>query len=268
MGFIDVVVPAVRRSIESSAYFQGVPPEAPDSVPSFRKAIEEAARRRALVVEYKRVSPGRADPVLPPRSTEEFLAATSRGPVSAYSCLATVPEFRGSPKDVAEIARATRAPVLFKEFVIDLRQVEVAARCGASAILLIARLPGPGRRAEPLSSLAEAAHAQGLEVLLEFHERSELSRQADVAADVYGVNARDLDTLAIDRPKAMETLREAGRLGLRPLMGLSGVESPRDARAYWEAGADGILIGSAVARAPDPTAFLSSLRDISDGEQR
>jgi indole-3-glycerol phosphate synthase len=268
MGFLDSIVPAVRRSIESTEYVRGVPLRGPETVPSFRKAIERDDRRRALLVEYKRVSPGRDDPVLPARSTHEFLAATSHAPVAGYSCLATVPEFRGSPADVAEIARATRSPVLFKEFVIDRRQVEVAARSGASAVLLIARLPGSGRPVEPLSSLAEAAHALGLEVLLEFHERAELSRQSDVAADVYGVNARNLDTLAIDRRTAMETLREADRRGLRPLLGLSGVETPLDARAYWDAGVDGILVGSAVARAPDPAAFLSSLRDIPGGEAR
>lgn len=263
MAFLDTIVGEVRRSIELPDYDRGVPARASSPPVSFRQSIERDDRRRALVVEYKRVSPGRPDPVLPARSVREFVSATAHAPVAAYSCLATVPEFRGSPGDVAELVHLTRAPVLFKEFVVDRRQVEVAARCGASAILLIARLPGEGRAVESLFALADAAHKLGLEVMLEFHHRSELREGTGVAADVYGVNARDLDTLAIDRPTAMETLREAHRQGLRPLLGLSGVDSPSDAQTYWNVGVDGILVGSSVARSANPESFLAALRDPS-----
>jgi len=210
-------------------------------------------------VEFKRVSPGQLDPVLPARSVREFLAATSPARVAAYSCLATAPQFRGSPDDVAELASSTDRPVLFKDFVVDERQIDAAVRAGAGAVLLIARLATGGLLDVPLSSLADAAHRRGLEVLLEFHSRTELSCAADVVADVYGVNARDLDTLSLDPLTSERTLSEARKRGLRPLLGLSGVEQPSDARRFWEAGADGILVGSSVARSTDPAAFLSTL---------
>jgi len=265
MGFLDSIVTEVRRSIPTPEYTAHVPNRAERRAGSFRRSIEADERHRALVVEYKRVSPGQADPRLPARAVRDFLGATASAPVASYSCLATIPEFRGAPSDVAALARDSPLPVLFKEFVFDRRQLEVAARTGASAVLLIARLPGEGRKVEPLPDLADAAHRLGLEVLLEFHHRTELSRGADVAADVYGVNSRDLDTLAIDRSVAFETLRAADRQGLRPLLGLSGVESPADALAFWDANVDGILVGTAVARSPAPAEFLRSLRDVRGG---
>ena len=79
-------------------------------------------------------------------------------------------------------------------------------------------------------------------------------------ADMFGVNSRDLDTLHIDRSAAVKALEEAAALGLRPLLGLSGVESRQEALRYWDAGADGILVGTAVARSADPAAFLRTLR--------
>jgi len=158
--------------------------------------------------------------------------------------------------------------VLYKDFIVDRRQVDAAARSGASALLLIARLETEGHAVESLSSLANAAHDRGLEVVLEFHARTELSRVAGVAADVYGVNTRNLDTLAIDRETADATIREAVGLGLRPLLGLSGVAHPSDAQRFWDEGVDGILVGSAVARAPDPAQFLASLRRPPAGEHR
>ena len=266
MSFLDEVIPEIRRSLEDSRYFSGLPARTSRRPTSLRRAIERDRESGALIVEYKRVSPGQLEPELPSRRIPEFLELTRHAPVTAYSCLATEPRFRGAPQDVAELVQATERPVLFKDIVIDTRQVEAAARSGASAILLIARLDQAGRPVESLSSLAEVAHRLGLEVLLEFHHRSELSRGADVAADVYGVNARDLDTLTLDRATGITTLREARDRGLQPLLGLSGVENSADARRFWDAGADGILVGTAVARAPRPAEFLSSLlRDVSGG---
>ena len=266
MTFLDDVVPEIRRVIEQSGYGSGIPPTSSGPPPSLRQAVERDRSAGALVVEYKRASPGQPDPVLPFRTVSEFLEATRAAPVTAYSCLATVPRFHGAPGDVAEMVRSTDRPVLFKDIVIDHRQVDVAARTGASAVLLIARLEGQGRAVEPLSSLAEAAHRRGLEVVVEFHDRADLSRRADVAADVYGVNARNLDTLSIDRARADATLQEAHALGLHPLLGMSGVEQPSDARRFFESGADGILVGGAVARARSPNELLRSLRrDLSGG---
>jgi indole-3-glycerol phosphate synthase len=260
MGFLEEIVRETLRSVSAPSYAEGLAPKSTGSRPSLRRAIENDRDRGALVVEFKRVSPGHPEAVLPARTVRQFVRSTEPAKPSGFSCLATIPRFEGSPSDVAELARSTARPVLFKDFIVDSRQLDAAARSGASAILLIARLAAEGHRVEPLPTLATEAHARGLEVVLEFHARAELSRVAGVAADVYGVNTRDLDTLAIDRATADGTLREASELGLRPLLGLSGVEGAADAQRFWNAGVDGILVGSAVARAADPADFLASLR--------
>jgi indole-3-glycerol phosphate synthase len=265
VGFLSEIVASTRAGVDDPTYGRDLPPRPPGVLPSFRAGIERDRRDGALIVEYKRVSPGQPDPWLPRRSVGEFVRETEPAGVSAYSCLATGPRFDGSPGDVAALVRATSRPVLFKDFVIDPRQVDVAARAGASAVLLIARLATEGHLKVPLADLSRAAHARGLEVVLEFHGRSELSEVEDVGADVYGVNVRDLDSLAIDRPTAMTTIQEAVGLGLRPLLGLSGVESPGDAGRFWAAGVDGILVGTAVARARAPAPFLASLRRTPSG---
>lgn len=268
MGFLREIVDETRRSLDRPAYDRGVPSDGPRTRTSFRRAIESARDAGALVVEYKKVSPGRTDSRLPDRSLPEFLEATRPAAPDAFSCVATVPRFDGSPRIVAELARSAGRPVLFKDFVVDRRQLDVAARTGASAVLLIARLESEGYLDQPLSVLAGEAHRLDLEVLLEFHGRTELSRVSDVPADVYGVNVRNLDTLAIDRATAEETLRDARTRGLRPLLGLSGIEEARDAQRFWEAGVDGVLVGSAVARASDPSGFLRGLRRPADGGAR
>jgi indole-3-glycerol phosphate synthase len=220
--------------------------------------VERDRERGSLLVEFKRNSPGSAEPRLPVRSAEEFVRVTSPAGIAGYSCIATAHRFEGSPDDVRELAEATDLPVLFKDFVIDPVQLEVAERVGASAVLLIARLESTGGLRASLAELARDAHARRLEVVLEFHERSELKQAAGVSADMYGVNVRNLDSLRMEPEVAAETIRAAG--DLRPLLGLSGVGSADDARALWALGVDGILVGSAVARAADPSTFLASLR--------
>jgi indole-3-glycerol phosphate synthase len=258
MGFLSEIVRETRTAIADPSYRADLP--SASTSPGTRRmtaTIEAAGERGALLVEFKRVSPGSTSPRLPTFSPEEFVARAEPGGVSAYSCLATVPRFEGSPRDVMHLASATPRPVLFKDFVIDPRQLDAAARSGASAVLLIARLESEGHLDLPLAELSRQAHGRGLEVLLEFHERTELSRAADVGADMYGVNVRDLDTLRMEPDVADATLRAAS--GLRPLLGLSGVASAEEARRFWDLGVDGILVGSAVARSTDPAALLRTL---------
>ncbi|MGP8077990.1 MAG: hypothetical protein ACLQD8_03915 [Thermoplasmata archaeon] len=260
-GFLTDLVREVLADVERPEYAADIPPPSFEARPSLRSAVDRERSGGALVVEFKRVSPGRAEPVLPVRTPEEFVKLTGVPGLAGYSCLATRPRFQGSPADVAELAQRTAQPILFKDIVVDVRQLDAAVRCGASAVLLIARLEAEGAIPHPLVELSQEAHERGLEVLLELHDPSEIARADRVPADLYGVNCRDLETLAIDRPRAERTLEEAWTRGLRPLLGLSGIERPADARRFLDAGADGVLVGSAVARAADPAAFLRSLRE-------
>lgn len=259
-GFLSEILRANRSSIDSDSYLEGLPPLGRGSRSSLMRAIESERGRGSLLVEFKRVSPGQAEPNLPSRTPAEFVRIGDRAEVTGYSCLATGPRFLGRPLDVYEIARATPRPVLFKDFIVHDRQLEAAERSGASAVLLIARLAGERVQTQPLSDLAESAHHRGLEVLLEFHAEAELSESDGVAADMYGVNVRDLDTLKIERAVADSTLRRARESGLKPLLGLSGVESPVDAQRFWSQGVDGILVGTSVARSTHPEDLLRSLR--------
>ncbi len=256
-GFLRPLLASVREDVARPDYLAGLPPTRSRPPVSLRAAIERAAPRGALLVEFKRNSPGSPEPELPVRSVADFLVRVAGTPVAGLSCLATRSRFAGSVEDVAELARGTTLPVLFKDFVVDPAQLAAAERAGASAVLLIARLEEQGLLSVPLAELAREAHRRGLEVLLELHAKAELRRVPGVAADMVGVNVRNLDTLAMEPDVAAETLREAARL--RPLLGLSGVDGPGEARRFWSLGADGLLVGSAAARARDPEAFLTSL---------
>lgn len=258
MGFLGDLLPKVRARVEDPGYLGGLPTEPPRPAPSLRDAIVRASGSWAVLVERKHASPGAVNSTLPQLPLDRFVDLAQAGNADGLSCLATSPAFGGSPREVAELVTRSQLPVLFKDFVIARVQVEAAYRCGASAILLIARLETGGYLEIPLRELASAARARGLEVVLEVHGPDEWSLALEMGADIFGVNLRDLDTLDFRPDVAEATFHHAA--ARHPLLGLSGVRSSDDAVRFRGWGADGLLVGSGFALARDPAAFLRSLR--------
>ncbi len=263
MAFLSDLLPQIAAQVAAEAYLDELPEVPRLRAPSLRQAVLRAPDGWAVLVERKHESPGAPDPSLPSIPIDQFISAVRAGGADGLSCLATGPSFRGSPREVADLVRRSGLPVLFKDFVIDPRQVEAAYRSGASAVLLIARLETGGFLERPLSELAALARARGLEVLLELHGVDEWEVADEIAVDLYGVNLRDLDTLRLDPETAEETLRVAG--SRRPVLGLSGVTTPAEAQRFRSWGADGLLVGSGFARSRDPVRFLRELRGRPSG---
>jgi 3-keto-L-gulonate-6-phosphate decarboxylase len=102
-----------------------------------------------------------------------------------------------------------------------------------------------------------AAQELGLDTLVEAHDADELRRAVELGADPIGINARDLATFAIDRGAQLRLVESA------PRDRIVVAESAIAARAHGAeaelAGADAVLVGSALMRAPDPAAKLAEL---------
>jgi indole-3-glycerol phosphate synthase len=95
---------------------------------------------------------------------------------------------------------------------------------------------------------------------VEAHTREELTRAIDAGAEVVGVNARDLDTFAINTSAAWELIATipANLVAVAE----SGMATRDDVVAAADAGANAVLIGSALAAAPDPATLAASLVGI------
>jgi indole-3-glycerol phosphate synthase len=208
--------------------------------------------RLRLIAEIKRRSPS-AGPLSTRLGVAERAAAYERGGAHMISVLCDAAFFDGAYEHLGLARAATSLPILCKEFVIDESQLDAARSYGADAVLLIARCLEPAR----LRALCKAARARDLEVLAEVHAPAEVAVVLEAGATLVGVNARNLDTLAMDAEQAQRILAELPASVTK--VHLSGLHDEVQVGAVAESRADAALIGEALMRQDDPTDLLVRL---------
>ncbi|WP_277553500.1 indole-3-glycerol phosphate synthase [Halobaculum limi] len=232
----EELAPAVRSILDAAAERPGgderLSVEAQSLPDAFARA--EAEGRVPVIAEVKPTSPTTQgersdDPV-------ELAEAMVDGGAAALSVLTEPDHFDGSVENLERIREAVDVPVLRKDFVVREDQLDAVE---ADLVLLIARFVG-----DDLAALVDAARDRGFQPLVEVHTADELAAALDAGADIVGVNNRDLAKLEVDL-STFETVAPEVPEDVT-LIAESGISTPADARRMRAAGADGLLIGSAI----------------------
>lgn len=220
--------------------------------PSFRAALRR--ENVALVAEVKRRSPsaGSIREDLDPAGRARLYAEHG---ASAISVLTDGPFFGGSIDDLRTAAELSPIPVLRKDFILDELQILQARAAGAAAVLLIVRALGPR-----LAPLLRYAADLGLDALVEVHTEQELRIALDAGSAVIGVNSRDLDTFTINLDSALEIVSRVPPQCLA--VAESGMATRADVARAAAAGADAVLIGTALSAAAHPGTLLTALTGV------
>ncbi|HEX9380400.1 MAG TPA: hypothetical protein VF891_02795 [Gaiellaceae bacterium] len=216
----------------------------------FRDAL--AAPGLGAIAEVKRRSPSAGD--LRPDADPARLAAQFTNAGAAAVSILVDERFGGSMDDLRAARAATAAPLLAKGFFTEEFDLLKAKIAGADAVLVLLREVDDQRAA----ALISYARELDMEVLVEAHDPNELQRAVALDAEVIGVNARDLSTFEIDREAQLELIARTRRHG-RVIVAESGVHSRAQGAAAELAGADAILVGSALMQAEDPPAKLREI---------
>ncbi len=234
-----------RASLEREAAGQRLPP-----------SFESALRRTtvAVIAELKRRSPsaGAIREDLDP--AERALLYAEHG-AAAISVLTDGPFFGGSIEDLRAAVQRSSVPVLRKDFILDEVQILEARAAGAAAVLLIVRALD-----SRLGALLRYAEALSMSALVEVHTEEELVRAVDAGATVIGVNSRDLDTFRIDTDVALGIVARVPSSCLA--VAESGMVEPADVARAAAAGADAVLIGTALSAAAAPAGLLEELARV------
>ncbi|MBE8540624.1 indole-3-glycerol phosphate synthase TrpC [Geoglobus acetivorans] len=199
----------------------------------------------AVIAEIKVHSPKHGD-LLRGRSVLDILRTYEKCDVAGISYITEKKHFRGSFETFREICRNTDLPVLRKDFVTSVDEVERTAETEGSALLLIARILGD-RTAE----LVDSCHDHGVEALVEVHSPYDADIALETSARLIGINNRDISRLELDDGGVEVTERIAPLLKTPALKvsesGISTLDHLTRALRH----ADAVLVGTAFMLADD-----------------
>jgi indole-3-glycerol phosphate synthase len=258
MSVLDDIVAGVRVDLAER--------EAGTSLADLRAALADvdpprdpmshfAAPGSSVIAEVKRRSPSKGDLADIPDPTE-LAQQYAAGGAAAISVLTEQRRFGGSLADLRTVRAAVDTPILRKDFIVTTYQLVEARAAGADlALLIVAALDD-----ETLRRLYDDARGLGLTVLVEVHDEAETERAVDLGAELIGVNARNLKTLAVDE----DTF---GRLAPlipddRVKVAESGIFGPTDVQRFVAEGARAVLVGEALVKDGDPQAAVAAMTGV------
>lgn len=225
------------------------------SLPKGSFAFENALKKTGIsfICECKKASPskGLIVPDFP------YLQIAKEYEVAGADCISVLTEpkwFLGSDEYLKEIACAVSIPCLRKDFTVDEYMLYEAKVLGASAVLLIASILSENQIKEYIGICDEL----GLSALVETHDKAEVSSSIKAGARIIGVNNRNLKDFSVDTDNSRRLRELIPRDVL--FVSESGVSTSDDVAKLREIGADAVLIGETLMRAPNKKAKLDELR--------
>lgn len=189
------------------------------------------------------------DPVSIAMETEEAGAA-------AISVVTETKYFGGDLQTLRDVAKSVNLPILRKDFIKTKEQVYASKKSGASALLLISSMI-PLKTIKELNVLSKKL---GMETVIEIHNPQEMKAVSRLDLEIIGINNRDISRLETDsgdvsRTELLAPLAPEHTL----LISESSIMNQKDALRAIDAGADAILVGTALMKAPSIKRKLQEL---------
>lgn len=220
---------------------------------TFENALKKSSI--SFICECKKASPskGLIAPDFP------YLKIAKEYEAAGADCISVLTEpkwFLGSDKHLKQIADTVSIPCLRKDFTVEEYMIYEAKVLGASAVLLICSILSEDKIKEYISICDKL----GLSALVEAHDESEVQMALNAGARIIGVNNRNLKDFSVDTDNSRRLRELIPRDVL--FVSESGLSSAKDVAKLREIGADAVLIGESLMRAPDKKNKLDELRGV------
>jgi indole-3-glycerol phosphate synthase len=195
------------------------------------------AKGNAIIAEIKPASPG--GKIRDVKDPASMAVAMIDGGACAISVLTEEKFFGGSLENLRVVSEVSSVPVLRKDFIFDVSQIDEAYYFGADSVLLIASFFDGSE----LVRFIEKSRGLGMEPLVEVHSKEDIEKAEAGGARIFGINNRDKDTLIVDleRTRLIE-----GATGIK--VSASGVKSVSDLKFVLKY-CDAALIGTEIMKA-------------------
>ena len=211
-----------------------------------------AAKTPAVIAEIKKASPSKGvfrEHFAPAEIARHYEAAGA----ACLSVLTDKQYFQGHA-DYLKAARAACAlPVLRKDFIIDIYQIDQARAWGADAILLIAA----SLTLDDMKAFEAHAFSLGMSVLVEVHNEVELHQALQLQTPLLGVNNRNLRTFDVTLQTTLDLMKQIP--ASKTIVTESGILAPADVALMQENDIHAFLVGEAFMRTPHAGDALHNL---------
>lgn len=250
---IAKIVDKRKKDIERSGFSMGV------EIPEKRtRPIIPFMENKGVILEVKRASPSKGD-IAPDLNAFETAKKYRENGADAISCLTEKNYFKGSLQDLIDVCNAVPdVAVLRKDFLIDEQEIEIAYRCGADAVLLIAGI----LTLEKMLSMLKKCEGLGIKALVEVRtkqdvEKTLVAKRQFSKTIVCGVNSRNLKDFTIDMLVPAMLKKKLGG----DVIFESGITTPHVAEIIGSMGFSGILLGEFAAKNPEMAGeFVNSFK--------
>lgn len=206
----------------------------------------------AVIAEVKKASPSKGiirEAFFPADIAESY----TQGGAACLSVLTDADFFQGHEDYLIAARDACSLPIIRKDFITDGYQVSEARAIGADCILLIVAALDDAQ----LRDLHQQANAQGMDVLVEVHDASELERALALDLRLVGINNRNLHTFETSLNTTLDLLPRIPEDVT--VITESGIHTRDDVELMRDHNVNGFLVGEAFMREEDPGQALKRL---------
>lgn len=199
-----------------------------------------------VIAEIKARTPRDGD-LLRGRDPVDLAEEMEAAGAAALSVVTEPKYFGGDLQILRDVAGSIGLPILRKDFITTEEQVYESSESGARALLLIYSMISH----RTITGLDGLSKSLGMETVMEVHNAQEMRAVSRLNSGIIGINNRDISRLETDSGDVSRTERLAS---LAPdhvlLISESSIKTWEDVERAITAGADAVLVGTALMKAP------------------